>query len=79
MIKQHRSQLYPELIKMSGSETLRPTSPSTSMVGMTKPCSNMHTQNHFTNLEQEHLDFLQGQPKVVDRHTLQSFSDPGHK
>ena len=58
MIKQHRSQLYPELIKMSGSETLRPTSPNTSLVGMTKPYSNMYTQNHLTDLEQEHSDFL---------------------
>ena len=70
MIKQHRSQLYPELIKMSGSETLRPTIPNTSLAGMTISYSNMYTKNHFTNLEQEHSDFL---------HNLQSFTDPGHK
>ena len=66
MIKQHRSQLYPGLTKMSGSEKLRPTSPNTSSVGMTNPYSNMCTQNHFTDLEQVHSDFL---------HTLQSFTD----
>ena len=70
MIKQHRSQLYPELIIMSGSETLRPTLPNTSLAGMTKPYSDMYTQNHFTNLEQEHSDFF---------HNLQSFTDSGHK
>ena len=69
-IKQHKSQLYPELIKMYGSETLRPTSPNTSLVGMTKPYSNVYTQNHFSDLEQEHSDFL---------HILQSFTDPGCK
>ena len=37
---------------------------------MTKPYSDMYTQNHFTDLEQEHLDFL---------HTLQSFTDPYYK
>ena len=37
---------------------------------MTKPYSDMYTQNHFTNLEQEHSNFL---------HNLQSFTDPGHK
>ena len=52
MIKQQRSQLYPELIKMSGSETLRPPLPNTSLVDMSKPYSNMYTQNHFTDLEQ---------------------------
>ena len=70
MIKQHRSQLYPELIKMSGSEMLGPTLPNTSLVGMTKPYSDMYTQNHFTDLEQEHSDFL---------HNLQSFTDLGCK
>ena len=70
MIKQHRSQLYPELIKISGSETLRQTSPNTSLTGMNKPCSDMYTQNHFTDLEQKQSDFL---------HNLQSFTDPGHK
>ena len=79
MIKQHRSQLYPELTKVSGPEMMKPTSPSTSMVGMTKPYSDMYTQNHFTDLEQQHSDFLQDQSKVVDRLTLQSFTDPGHK
>ena len=70
MIKQQRSPLISELIKMSGSKTLRPTSPSTSLAGMTKPCSDMYTQNHFTDLEQEHSDFL---------HNLQSFTESGHK
>ena len=55
---------------MSGSETLRPTPPNTSLAGMTKPYSDMYTQNHFTNLEQEHTDFLCNLP---------SFTDPGHK
>ena len=79
MIKQFRSQLYQELIKMSGSETLKPTSPNTSLVGMTKLYSDMYTQNRFTDLGQEHSDFLQDQPRVVGGHTLQSFTDPGHK
>ena len=70
MIKQHRSQLYPELIKMSGSETWRPTLTNTSLVGMTKPYSNMYIQNHFNDLQQEHSDFLC---------TLQSFTEPGCK
>ena len=65
MIKQHRSQLYLELIKVSGSEMLRPTLPHTSLHGMTTLYSDMYTQNHFTNLEQEHSDFL---------HNLQSFT-----
>ena len=56
---------------MAGSETLRPTSPSTSMVGMTKSYSDMYTQNHFIDLEQEYSDFLQGQSKVVERHILE--------
>ena len=47
MIKQHRSQLYPELTKVSGSEMLRPTSSNTSLAGMTKPYSDMYTQNHL--------------------------------
>ena len=55
---------------MSGSETLRPTPPNTSLAGMTKPYSDMYTQNHFTDLEQEHSDFLCN---------LQSFTNPGHK
>ena len=55
---------------MSGSETLRPTSPNISLAGMTKPYSDIYTQNHVTDLEQEHSDFL---------HNLQSFTDPGHK
>ena len=54
---------------MSGSETLRPTSPNTSLAGMTKPYSDMYTHNHFTDLKQEHSDFLSN---------LQSFTDPGH-
>ena len=70
MIKQHRSPLNPELTKMSGSETLRSTSPNTSLAGMTKPYSDMYTQNHFTDLEQEHSDFLCN---------LQSFTESGHK
>ena len=69
-IKQNRSQLYPELTKISGSEMLRPISSNTSLAGMTKPYSDMYTQNHITDKEQEHSDFL---------HTLQSFNDPGHK
>ena len=40
-IKQHRSQLFPELTIMSRSEALRPTSPSTSITAMTKPYSDM--------------------------------------
>ena len=75
-IKQHRSQLYPELTKMSRSQVLRPTLPSTSIIYMTKPYSDMYTHHHFTDLEKEHSNFLQDQPKVVDRHTLQSFTDP---
>ena len=55
---------------MSGSEKLRLTSPNTSLAGMTKPYSDTYTQNHFTDLELEHSDFL---------HNLQSFTDPGHK
>ena len=55
---------------MSGSETLRPTLPNTWLTGMTKPYSDMYIQNHFTNLEQEHSDFL---------HNLQSFIDPGYR
>ena len=70
MTKQHRSQLYPELIRMSGSETLRPTSANTSLAGMTKTYSDMYTQNHLSSLEQEHSDFLCN---------LQSFIDPGQK
>ena len=54
MIKQHRSQLYPALIKMSGSEMLRPTSPNISLAGVTKPYNDLYPQNHFTNLEQQH-------------------------
>ena len=56
-IKQHRSQIYPELTKMSGSGALRPTSPSSSMIGMTKRYSDMYTHHHFTELEQEHSNF----------------------
>ena len=52
VIKQHRSQLYPKLAKMSISETMRAPLPSSSMIGMTKPYSDMYTQNHFTDLEQ---------------------------
>ena len=70
MIKQHRSQLYPELTKMPGSEKLRPTLPNTSAVGMTKPYNDMYTQNLFTDLEHEYSYFLC---------TLQSFTDPGCK
>ena len=69
-IKQHRSLLNPELTKISGLEKLRPMSPNTSMVGMMRPYSDIYTQNHFTNVEQEHSDFL---------HKLQTFTDPGHK
>ena len=61
-----KSTQYLELIKMSGSETLRPTS----LAGMTKPYSDMYTQNHFTDLEQEHSDFLCN---------LKSFTELGHK
>ena len=39
----------------------------------------MYTQNHFTDLEQQHSDFLQDQSKVIYRLALQSFTDPGHK
>ena len=39
----------------------------------------MYTHHHFTDLEKEHSNFLQDQPKVVDRHTLQSFTDPSHE
>ena len=70
VIKQHRSQLYPELTKLSRSEALRPPSPSSSMIGMTKPYSDMYTHHHFTELEQEQSKFLQDQPKVVDTHTV---------
>ena len=70
MIKQHRSPLNPELTKISGSEKLRPTSPNTSLAVMTKPNSDMYTQNHFTDLEHKHSDFL---------YNLQTFTDPGHK
>ena len=79
VIKQHRSQLYPELTKMSRSEALRPALPSSSIIGMTKPYSDMYTHHHVTELEQEHSNFLQDQPNVVDRHSLQSFTDPGCK
>ena len=81
VIKQHRSQLYTELTKMSRSEAFRPTSPSPSMISMTKSSSDMYTHHHFTELEQEHLNFLQDKtcPKVVDRHNLQSFTNPGNK
>ena len=81
VIKQHKSQLYPELTKMSRSEVMRPTLPSSSMISMTKPYSDMYTHHHFTELEQEHLNFLQDQPrpKVVDRNTLWSFTDTGYK
>ena len=78
VIKQHRSQLYPEVTNMSRSETLRPTSPSTSIIDITKPYSDTYTHHHFTDLEKEHSNFLQDQPRVVDRHTLQSFTDPSH-
>ena len=37
---------------------------------MTKPYSDMYNYNHFTNLEQEHSNFL---------YHLQTFTDPGHK
>ena len=81
VIKQHRSQLYPDLTKMSRSEALRPASPGSSMISMTKPNSDMYTHHHFTELEQEHSNFVQDQPspKVVDRYTLCSFTDPGCK
>ena len=39
----------------------------------------MYTHHHFTDLEKEHSNFLQDQPRVVDRHTLQSFTDPSHE
>ena len=68
MIRQHRSLLNPKLTKISGLQKLRPTSPSTSLAGMMKPYSDMDTQNHITNLEQEQSDFLDN---------LQT--DPGHK
>ena len=61
---------------MSRSKTLRPTSPSTSIIGMSKPYTNMYTHHHFTDLEKEYSNFLQDQPKVIERHTLQSFTDP---
>ena len=70
VIKQHRSQLYPELTNMSRSKALRPISPSTSIIGMPKPYSDMYTHHHFTHLEMEHSNLLQDQPRVVDRHTL---------
>ena len=60
MIKQRRSQLYQELSKMSRSKALRPTSPGTSVIGMTKPYSNMYMHYHFTDVEQEHANSLQG-------------------
>ena len=37
---------------------------------MTKPYSDMYTQNHFTDLEQEHSEFICN---------LQSFTVPNHK
>ena len=54
MIKQQKSQLYEELTKMSRSEALRPASPSTSTISMTKPYSDVYTSYHFTDMEQEH-------------------------
>ena len=77
--KQHRTQLYPKLTNMLRTEALRPTSPSTSIIGMTKPYSNMYTHHHFTDLEKEHSNFLKHQPRVVDRHTLQPFANPSNK
>ena len=79
VIKQHRSQLYPELTNMSRSEALRPTLPSTSIIGMSKAYSDMYTHHHFTDLEKEHSNFLQDQCRVLDRHTLQSFTDHSHE
>ena len=81
MIRQNRSQSYPELTKMSRSEALRPASSSSSMINMTKPHSDMYTHHQFTELEQEYSNFLQDQPRprVVDRHALQSFTGTGHK
>ena len=70
MIRQHRSTLNPELAKISGLEKLKPTSPKISLVGTTKPYSDMYNHNHFTDLEQEDSDFL---------YNLQTFTDPGHK
>ena len=69
-IKQHRSQLHPKWTNVSVLETFRPASQSTSLAGITKPYSNVYAQNQFTDLEQEHPDFLC---------TLQSFTDSGHK
>ena len=65
VIKQHMSQLYPELTKMSRSQALKPTSPRTSIIGMTKPYNDMYMHHNFTDLEKEHSNFLQDQPKVV--------------
>ena len=73
MIRQNRSQLYPELTTMSRCEALRPASSHSSMINMTKPKphSDMYTHHQFTELEQEYSNFLQTQPrpKVVYRHT----------
>ena len=49
---------------------MTPTSLKISSIGMTKPYSDVCSYNHFTDLEQEHLDFL---------YNLQTFTDPGHK
>ena len=74
VIKQHRSQLCPELINISGSEALRPTSPSTSIIGMTKPYNDMYTHLHFTGFEKEHSDYLQDQPRMVDMLPLVTYT-----
>ena len=46
---------------------------------MSKAYSDMYTHHHFTDLENEHSNFLQDQCRVLDRHTLQSFTDHGHE
>ena len=50
VIKQHRSQLYQELTNMSRSEASRLTLPSTSIICMSKPYSDMYT-HHCSNIQ----------------------------
>ena len=60
---------------MSRSEALRPTSPSTSIIGMTKPYSDMYTHHHFIDLEKEHSNYKINLGWYIG-HTLLSFTDP---